>query len=147
VALQAAAVDRRVAAVIAIAPFSDLRTVATERAPFFASKGNVSAALAIAEAEGKFRVDEVNPAAAASRIHVPTLVVHGDDDRETPPAHSRRIFAALHEPKRLILVPGRGHSDCVTVEVWHDIDRWLESVIADRGAARAEVVGERLAPM
>jgi pimeloyl-ACP methyl ester carboxylesterase len=41
VALQTAAEDNRVAVVVAVATFSDLRTVASERAPFFASKGNI----------------------------------------------------------------------------------------------------------
>ena len=39
IALQAAAEDPRVALVVALAPFSDLRTAAAERAPFFATRG------------------------------------------------------------------------------------------------------------
>jgi uncharacterized protein len=130
VALQAAAEDRRVGAVIAIAAFSDLHTVASERAPFFASKGNVREALRLAETTAHFRVDEVSPVTAAARITVPTLVIHGDQDDETPFAHSLRIFAALREPKRLILVPDRGHGDSLTPAVWRDIDRWLEALNA-----------------
>src|SRR5829696_6926809 len=108
VALQSAAEDSRVDAVIAVSAFSDLRTIANERAPFFASKGKVDEALRIAEDTAHFRVDEVSPVAAAARIKVPTLIIHGDHDDETPSAHSMRIFAALDEPKRLILVPNRG---------------------------------------
>ncbi len=129
VALQAAAEDRRVDAVVAVAPFSDLRTVATERAPFFASRGNIDEALRQAERSALFRVDDVSPVGAAARIRVPTMIVHGDHDTETPHAHSTRIFAALHEPKRLILVPGRGHHDSLTPEVWRAIDDWLAAVV------------------
>jgi pimeloyl-ACP methyl ester carboxylesterase len=135
VALQTAAEDHRVGAVIAVAAFSDLRTVANERAPFFASKGNINEALAIAERAARFRVDEVSPVAAARRIEAPTLIIHGDHDDETPCAHSLRIFAALHEPKRLILVPNRGHRDSLTAGVWRDVDAWLEGVLAASPAA------------
>lgn len=128
VALQAAAGDRRVSAVVAVAPFSDLRTVATERAPFFASRGNIADAFALAEAQGHFRVDAVSPVAAAARITVPTLVIHGDADDETPPAHSQRIFAALHAPKRLILVPGARHGGALTPQVWRELEAWLDGV-------------------
>ena len=46
VALQAAAQDRRIAAVVAVSSFSDLRTAAAERAPFFATTGSLARALA-----------------------------------------------------------------------------------------------------
>jgi pimeloyl-ACP methyl ester carboxylesterase len=129
VALQTAAEDQRVAGVIAVAAFSDLRTVASERAPFFASKGNIEDALRIAEEQAHFRVDDVSPVAAAARIHVPTTIIHGDHDVETPAEHSKRIFAALHEPKRLLLVPNRGHHDALTAEVWRDIDAFVDGIL------------------
>ncbi len=127
VALQAAARDARISAVIAVATFVDLRTVATERAPFFASKGNIDNAIQIAEESAHFRVDEVSPLLAALRVSVPALVIHGDNDRETPASHSRRVFEALCEPKRLIVVPGRGHNDALDKAVWPEIDAWLDT--------------------
>jgi pimeloyl-ACP methyl ester carboxylesterase len=128
VALQAAAEDPRIAAVVAVSSFSDLRTVGSERVPFFASKRNIADAFAIAEREAKFRADDVSPVAAAARISVPVLVVHGERDRETPPAHSQRIFAALRGPKRLILVPEAAHGGVMTSAVWSELDRWLAGV-------------------
>jgi alpha-beta hydrolase superfamily lysophospholipase len=133
VSLQAAAEDDRIVAVVAAASFSDLRTVAADRAPFFASKANVADALRIAEETAKFRVDEVSPVLAAARIHVPVLLLHGERDDETPNVHSRRIFAALHEPRRLIIVPGATHNECYNGRaVWADIDDWIEKAIALR---------------
>jgi uncharacterized protein len=129
VALQTAAEDPRVGAVVAVATFSDLRTVAGERAPFFASRGNVASALRIAERRASFAVDEVSPVRAAARIKVPVLVIHGENDRETPAAHSQRVHAALRAPKRLIVVPGAGHNDCLRAEVWREIDSWLDGVL------------------
>ena len=132
VALQAAAVDRRIGAVMAVSPFSDLRTVGSERAPFFASKGNISDAFKLAEAEGKFRADDVSPMAAAAHITAPTLTIHGERDDETPPAHSQRIFAALRGPKRLIVVPNADHNHVLDAGVWREIDSWLDAALAPR---------------
>jgi pimeloyl-ACP methyl ester carboxylesterase len=125
VALQAAADDPRIALVVAVSPFSDLRTVGSERAPFFASRANIDQAFRLAEAEAAFRADEVSPASAATRIRVPTLVVHGAEDRDTRPAHSERIWGALAGPKKLVLVPGAGHNDTLTAGAWREIDAWV----------------------
>jgi uncharacterized protein len=127
IALQAAAEDPRIALVVAVAPISDLRTAATERAPFFASRANVDEAFRIAERQAAFRADAVNPAAAATRIHAPVLVIHGADDRETPPAHSERVYAALAGPKKLVLVPGADHDNALTADTWRQIDDWIAS--------------------
>jgi pimeloyl-ACP methyl ester carboxylesterase len=132
VALQAAAEDRRIAAVISIAAFSDLRTAAVERAPFFASRSNLDEAFRLAEAEGHFRVDDVAPVAAAPRIACPVLLIHGDNDKETPSAHSLRILAALHDPKRLITIPGGGHGGGLTPAVWSQLDAWLADQLGAR---------------
>jgi alpha-beta hydrolase superfamily lysophospholipase len=128
IALQTAAEDRRVAAVIAVSTFSDLRTVASERAPFFASQGNIDNAFRLAETQAKFRVDEVSAVTAAAKITVPVFVIHGQADDETPPAHSQRVFAALHQPKDLLLIPGAKHDDCFNAGSWAAIDAWVDKV-------------------
>jgi pimeloyl-ACP methyl ester carboxylesterase len=127
VALQAAAQNPDVAAVIAVATFSDLRTVARDRAPFFASKGNIERAFQIAEAEGKFRIDEASPVAAAPHIKVPALIIHGASDVDTPPAHSQRVYDSLGGPKQLIFVPGAGHNNALNGTVWRQLDQWLHT--------------------
>jgi len=40
------------------------------------------------------------------------------------------IFAALSEPKRLVAVPDCGHSGCLTTDVWHAIDQWMDQTVA-----------------
>jgi len=132
IALQEAADDRRVGAVVAVSPYSDLRTAARERAPWFASEGNLAEAFRIAEAQGNFRVDDVAPMAVAARITAPTLIVHGERDDETPAVHSQRIFAALREPKRLIIVAGAGHNHVLGAKEWHEIDGWIDAALAPR---------------
>jgi uncharacterized protein len=125
VALQAAAEDDRISGVVAVSSFSDLRTVATERAPFFATRREIDEAFSLAEKQAGFEVNAVSPVAAASQIRVPVLLIHGANDRETPPDHSRRIYQALRGEKRLLIVPGRGHNDTLTAEVWSEIDAWI----------------------
>jgi uncharacterized protein len=125
VALQAAASEARIARIVGISTFSDLRTVANERAPFFASAGNVREALAIAEQQAGFVVDEVSPVKAAARLSIPVLLIHGAVDRETPPAHSERVHQALQGPKRLLLLPKSGHGVGLDEATWRLIDEWL----------------------
>ena len=44
-----------------------------------------------------------------AEITVPTVVMVGDADRMTPPAHSRRLAAGI-PGARLVTVPNAGHS-------------------------------------
>ena len=129
VALQEAARDARVTAVVAAETFSDLRTVATERAPFFFTSGVIKRAFALAEQEGRFQVDAVSPVVAAAAITCPVLLIHGAADSDTPPGHSERVLAALAGPKRLILVPGAGHNESLRGAVWDEIERWIDGVL------------------
>ncbi|HXU65588.1 MAG TPA: alpha/beta fold hydrolase [Polyangia bacterium] len=131
VGLQTAAVDGRIALVVAVAPFSDLRTAARERAPFFASRRNIDEAFRIAEAEAGFHADDVSPVAAAAQVGIPVLLVHGTDDHETPIAHSERIDRALRGPHELFRVPGAHHNDALTAGAWAEIDRWVALHWAD----------------
>ena len=127
IALQAAAIEPRVRAVAALSTFSDLRTIATERASFFPS-WSLGPAFARAEHDGKFVVDDVSPVKAAAHITVPVLLMHGAIDRDTLPVHSRRVFEALKSPKQLVFVEGRGHNDVMTAAVLTQIREWIEAL-------------------
>lgn len=127
IALQAAAIEPRVRAVAALSSFSDLRTIATERASFFPS-WSLGPAFARAEHDGKFVVDDVSPVKAAAHITVPVLLVHGANDRDTLPVHSQRVFDALKSPKQFVLVEGRGHNDVMTAAVLTQIREWIEAL-------------------
>jgi pimeloyl-ACP methyl ester carboxylesterase len=112
--------------------FSELRTIATERAPFILPNWLIARAFLTAERRGGFKIDEVSPVSAATAIRIPVLLIHGDADIETTPAHSKRVLDALAGPKRLILVPGAGHNQSLsTPEVWREIDGWLEDAVRD----------------
>ncbi len=129
VALQAAADEPRVSAVVAAEVFSDLATIARDRAPWFLPEPLIRRALRDAEARGHFDVEAVSPADAARRITVPVLLIHGALDTDTPPAHSQRVFQALRGPKRLWLVEGARHNQSLGLAAtWAEITRWLDEV-------------------
>jgi pimeloyl-ACP methyl ester carboxylesterase len=115
--------------VVAAETFSDLRTVAAARAPFFFTLMIVRRAFRLAEQQGHFDIDAVNPASAAAGITVPVLLVHGDADTDTPVHYSRRVFASLSGPKRLIVVPGARHNGSLRADVWDEIEQWVDTVV------------------
>lgn len=130
VALQAAPLDGRIAGVIAQSPFSDLPAIVRDRAPWFATRADVAAALAEAGRRAGFSAAEASPQEAARSIRVPVLVIHGAEDRDTLPDHSRRVFQFLAGPRQLLLVPGAGHDDTLRgPDTWRAIEAWLESSV------------------
>jgi alpha-beta hydrolase superfamily lysophospholipase len=128
IALQEAAGDPRVSAVVAAETFSDLRTVAAERVPYL-PKPIVERAFETAEARASFVADDVSPLRAASRITAPVLLIHGADDVETVADHSRRVYTALAGPKRLLIVPGGHNHSLGSAKVWTEIDSWIEQAL------------------
>jgi pimeloyl-ACP methyl ester carboxylesterase len=129
VAIQEAAGDPRIIGVVSAEVFSDLRTVARGRAPRFLTEGMIRRAFAIAEQRGNFQVDDVSPLEAARHLTIPVLLIHGADDTDTPPDHSRRVLAALGGPKELLLVPGARHNESLrSPETWQRIDHWVDEV-------------------
>ena len=132
VALQAAAEDDRIHAVVAVSCYSDLRTALGERARDMplVSEDQAAGAIRLAEAKAGFHVDDVSPLRAVARIHVPVLLVHGRLDTTTPPSHSEQIFAALPGPKRLYRVEGANHTDILdspSAPVWEEIARFVDA--------------------
>jgi fermentation-respiration switch protein FrsA (DUF1100 family) len=55
--------------------------------------------------------DRYDSAALAGRLAAPLLVVAGGRDRIVPASHSRRLFAAAPQPKRLVVLEGADHND------------------------------------
>lgn len=134
VALQAAAAEPRVRAVVAASTFADLRSIAIERAPSFFSNRAIAAAFSRTEHDGGFSIDAASPLLAAARVFVPVLVIHGLSDTNTRSIHSQRVFDALPGPKRLMMVPGAGHNDVLSPQVWSEIENWIDVVLPAKGS-------------
>jgi pimeloyl-ACP methyl ester carboxylesterase len=136
VALEEAARDPRISLVVAIAPFSDLRTLELERAPWYTTSSELDDAFRIADEESGARLETACPASAAPEIRCPVLLVHGSADQSTPPSHSDRILQGLTGRKRLLLEPGHGHHDPLDPATWDAIDEAVLAIAHDAGAGR-----------
>jgi fermentation-respiration switch protein FrsA (DUF1100 family) len=61
------------------------------------------------------------------------LLIHGTDDRVIAPSSSESVYRMAHEPKRLILFQGAGHSlDNVAREVHDAVRDWIISELSTR---------------
>jgi uncharacterized protein len=131
IALQAAPDEPRVRGVIAMAPFSTLWLASYERKPYIMSDYTFRASIRRAEEIASFKIDDVAPVEAVKRLAVPLLLIHGEKDDETPPAHSQRIYAAATTPKKkLLIVPGATHRNLLsTAEPWQVIDGFLYGAV------------------
>lgn len=55
----------------------------------------------------------------------PVFVAHGTDDRLIPFSQGETLFAAANEPKQFLRMPGKGHNDCLCVEMLTELQRFL----------------------
>ncbi len=127
VAIQTASVEPRVSGVVAAEVFADLRSIATERGRrMWLPPWTIVRALPIAERRAGFRVDDASPVASARLVNVPVLLLHGADDRETSPRHSRLVHDALAGPRTLVIVPRAGHNQTLAAPgVWDRVEAWI----------------------
>ena len=116
VAIQWAAIDPRVKAIVAFEPFCTLRDAVRDFAPvvlggwsFIAQPPLVRAVTNAAAALAGFDPDDANPLRAITQTKAPVLLVHGTADRHLPPRHSERLHAAAPDHSELDLVEGDGH--------------------------------------
>ncbi|MFQ9520761.1 MAG: alpha/beta hydrolase, partial [Turicibacter sp.] len=55
---------------------------------------------------------DIQPVDAVKNISVPVLLIHGTDDKVTPPESSQYIYDAIpHENKKLWYIEGLGHCE------------------------------------
>lgn len=130
VALQTAAVDQRVRAVVAGAAFADLTTVIDDHAPALLGVKGKQRAIEVAERAAEFRVTDISPERAARSITVPTLLLHGSEDTYLPLRHSLRIYQGLAGPRELVRLEGVDHIGILLSEqAWREIDRFVEEAL------------------
>jgi pimeloyl-ACP methyl ester carboxylesterase len=118
IALQSAAVDPRVAGVVAEDPFSNLREETYDYAGLQFSpllgktlfRPAAIMALSQAEKEGGFKAADVSPEKAVASRAFSVLLICGTGDHKIPCRHARRIYEEAIGPKELWIVPGAGHS-------------------------------------
>jgi uncharacterized protein len=121
IALQSAAVNPKIQAVVAEDPFADLREVSYDYAGFdfspFLGETLFRPATIVAMDEmakdGHFQPDDVSPEKAVAARPFPILLICGTRDRRIPCRHAERIFEAATGPKQLWVVQGAGHASAL----------------------------------
>jgi uncharacterized protein len=121
VALQAAAIDPRIEAVVAEGAFRNLHEVMFDYAGLRLSAllGKTlfrpAAILAVHEAEQQagFRFDDVSPEQSVASRKFPVMLISGMNDHNIPKRHAQAIFTAASGPKELWLVRGAGHQQAM----------------------------------
>lgn len=134
--LQSVRSDSRFCAVVADSPFSTFRSVAYDREGYFVGVGRfglerivgrtvglLPAELGLLYARWRYGVDlqRANPVDALRSSAIPVLLIHGEEDINILPWHSRALAQADPVHAQLWLVPGARHGGAVAVaphEFW-----------------------------
>jgi uncharacterized protein len=118
IALQSAAADPRIEAVVAEAPFANLREGAYDYAglrkyPWLGKTLFAPFAWTLLYRDEKlagFPVAEVSPQKAVAARPFPVLLICDEKDVALPCRHAEMIYAAARGPKQLWVVPGAFHT-------------------------------------
>jgi len=121
IALQSAAVEPRIEAVIAENPFADLREVSYDYgglqfSPLLGKTlfrpATIFAMSELAKAGG-FPPDDVSPEKSVAVRPFPILLICGTQDRTIPCRHAEDIYQKAHGPKELWVVAGAEHASAL----------------------------------
>jgi dipeptidyl aminopeptidase/acylaminoacyl peptidase len=118
IALQSAAIEPRIEAVAAEAPFANMREVSYDYAGLDVSptlgrtlfRPASMMALASVQKEGGFDPSDVSPEKAVAARPFAVLLICGTSDHRIPCRHSERIYKSAAGPKELWIVKGAGHA-------------------------------------
>lgn len=142
-ALQHAAQDPRVAAVVAVAPFRDLplaiESFCATLAPWL-NRRDVLAGIRCAATEHQFSIDQSSTHQAVAASAIPILFIAGDSDRLLP---ADQHVVPLHQiqrpaPSRLLRIPGAGHLSLCLLP-WPDVDQAIVAFLNEQSPACNEV--------
>lgn len=114
VALQAASLDDRIAAVVAENSFATLRTIFDDyqkrmiQLPFHYLRNIV---IKRSEQIARFRAKDVSPLDSVRELRIPVLFIYGTDDHLIHCRYSVELYEAKPAPKDLFAIPGAKHND------------------------------------
>ena len=77
-----------------------------------------------------YDLKETSPLKAVARSHIPTLFIHGREDRMIPVEMCRQLYEAAACPKDILIIDGAGHAQAATKDpgLYLDtVDRFLET--------------------
>jgi len=118
IALQSAAADPRIEAVVAEASFANMKEAAFDyaglrRSPWLGKtwfRPFIWTLLYRGEKLSGFSIDEVSPEKAVASRAFPVLLICDEKDEALPCRHTQRIYAAAIGPKQFWEVPGAFHT-------------------------------------
>jgi len=114
VAIQAAALDKRIVAIVAENSFATLRSIFDDyqkrmiRLPFHYLRNIV---IKRSELIARFKANDVSPLDSVRHIHLPLLFVYCTEDRHIHPRYSTMLHNNTDEPKELYAIEGASHND------------------------------------
>jgi alpha-beta hydrolase superfamily lysophospholipase len=141
IALQSAAVEPRIEAVVAENPFANLREVSYDYGGLHFSpllgmtvfRPATIFAMSELEKAGGFLPDDVSPEKAVAIRSFPILLICGTRDHTIPCRHADRIFRNARGPKELWVVNGAEHASALgraPVEYEKRVARFLASAFS-----------------
>jgi len=108
----ALAATHEAAALVLDSPYSSALEVAAAHYPIFPVKWLMF---------DRFRSD-----LAIGDVHIPILIVHGDEDDVVPIRLARRLFELANEPKKFMQVSGGKHLVLGLAEVFLRVREWID---------------------
>ncbi len=118
VAIQLAALDHRIRAVVAESGFATLRTVFDDyqkrmiKLPWHYLRNIV---IKRSEVLAHFKASAVSPLEAVKDVHVPLFILHGTADDRIKYTYSQMVFERANEPKQLWLIDGASHHNMAVI--------------------------------
>lgn len=135
VAIEWAAVEPRLKAVVSLEPFSDFHHAVFDVAPtvlgrwrIFYPPSRIEKIIHLAGKRAGFKPEDASALDAIKRCDQPVLLIHGADDTLLPLANSERLHAAAPSHSKLVIVPGAGHIDLWLHgfdEVFYESTKWF----------------------
>ncbi|QDU95012.1 alpha/beta hydrolase [Lignipirellula cremea] len=132
-AIHLAAIDARVASVVAIAPFASIRGEAPHYFRlFFPGVGHLisdrtyQSSVDQAGALADFNPDEADSTKVLPYAMSPVLLLHGTNDWIVPTENTEKLSKASPWNTEVKLIEGAGH-----ISIWYDSDRQVETAVKE----------------
>jgi len=72
-------------------------------------------------------LDQFRSNLAIRDVHVPVLMVHGEEDDVIPISSAKRLFELANEPKTFVSVPGDNHLVLGLADVFPRLCEWIDA--------------------
>lgn len=142
-AIQLAAHDERVASVVAVAPYTNMREVVPHMVRRFMppygwliSDARIQQLIDEAGQTAGFNPDDADTLAAMPQVKVPVLLMHGDWDLIVPQDHSRRLYELAPPGSAFLRMTSTSHIGAfINDDPEREAIKWFDSHLSEPGRA------------